>query len=100
MNLSNIVRRALLAGLGAQERVREFIDELVKRGELSKSQGAKIVKDWAEKADKRKEKFSRGLSEIVAKALEKMNLPTKNDIEELHKKVDTLSKRLEGEKKN
>ena len=34
MVIAEIVKRALLAGLGAQEKAKEFIDELVKAGKM------------------------------------------------------------------
>jgi polyhydroxyalkanoate synthesis regulator phasin len=99
MRLFDVVKKALLAGLGAQEKVRELIDELVKKGEISKSQGAKIVRTWTEKADKRKENLGKDLSELINKTLTRMNIPTKKDIQELNKKIDALSKKLEGTEK-
>lgn len=99
MTVFDIVRNALLAGFGVQEKVREFIDDLVKKGELSESQGAKIVKEWTETANKTTEQFSKSLSDVISKTLEKMNIPTKEDIEKLNKKVQSLSlrvKKLEG----
>jgi len=99
MSLFDVIKKALLAGLGAQEKVKELVEELAKKGEISKSEGAKIVKAWTEKADKRTEKVSKNLSEIIDKTLSKMNLPTKKDIQELNKKIDALTKKLEGEKK-
>ncbi len=101
MTVFDAVRKALLAGFGVQEKVKEFIDELVKKGELSESQGAKVVKEWTEKAGKSSEQLSKSLSELVSKTLEKMNLPSKDDIEKLNKKIQSLSarvKRLEGTK--
>lgn len=94
MTFFDVVRNAMLAGFGVQEKVKEFIDELVKKGELSESQGAKLVKEWAEKAGKTSDQLSKGISELVTKTLEKMNLPTKDDIEKLDKKVQSLSNRL------
>jgi polyhydroxyalkanoate synthesis regulator phasin len=99
MSLFDVVKKALLAGLGAQEKVRELIDELVKKGEISKSQGAKIVKTWTEKADKRKENLSKDISELINKTFTRMNIPTKRDIQELNKKIDALTKKLEGTEK-
>ncbi|MFN3395429.1 MAG: phasin family protein [Thermodesulfovibrionales bacterium] len=101
MTVFDIVRNALLAGFGVQEKVREFIDDLVKKGELSESQGAKIVKEWTETANKTTEQFSKSLSDVISKTLEKMNIPTKEDIEKLNKKIQSLSlrvKKLEGVK--
>lgn len=94
MTFFDVVRSALLAGFGVQEKVREFIDELVKKGELSESQGAKLVKEWTEKADKSSEQFTKSLSDIVAKTMEKMTLPTREDIEKLDRKIEDLSARI------
>jgi len=99
MSLFDVVKKALLAGLGAQEKVKELVEELAKKGEISKSQGAKIVKAWTEKADKRRGNISKNLSELINTTLTKMNLPTKKDIQELNKKIDTLTKKLEGTEK-
>jgi len=38
MSLFDVVRKALFAGLGAQEKVKELVEELVKKGELNKSE--------------------------------------------------------------
>jgi polyhydroxyalkanoate synthesis regulator phasin len=99
MTIFNVVRNELMSGFGVQEKVKEFIDELVKKGELSESQGAKLVKEWTEKADKTSSDVSKSADDIVSKALQKMNIPTKEDMEKLNKKIQSLSarvKKLEG----
>jgi polyhydroxyalkanoate synthesis regulator phasin len=101
MAIVDVIRNALLAGFGVQEKVKEVIDDLVKKGELSESQGAKLVKEWTEKVEKNTEDVSKSISEIIAKTLEKMNLPTKGDVEKLQGKIDSLEARvskLEGTK--
>ena len=101
MALFDIIRNALLAGYGVQERVKEFVDELVKKGELSESQGAKLVKEWAEKAEKNTEDISNSLNDLLKKAVDKMKIPSKEDIDSLNEKVSALSARvqkLEGSK--
>ncbi len=99
MTIFDVVRNALLAGYGVQEKVKELIDDLVKKGELSESQGAKLVREWSEKADKSSSEWNKSLSDIMTKTLEKMNIPTRDDIEKLNKKINHLSarvKKLEG----
>lgn len=101
MTFFDVVRNALLAGLGVQEKVNEFVNELVKKGELSESQGAKLLREWTEKADKGTEQFSKNLSDMISKTMEKMTLPSKDDIERLNRKIQALSvrvKKLEGVK--
>ena len=94
MAIFDILRNAMLAGFGVQERVKEFIDDLVKKGELSESQGAKLVKEWSEKADKNVEDISKSMNDLVQKSLEKMSLPTKDDITKLNEQINVLSARL------
>ncbi len=94
MAIFEIVRNAMLAGFGMQERMREFVDDLVKKGELSESQGARLVKEWSEKAEKNTEDMTKSLNEVISKTLQKMNLSTKEDIRTLHDKIDSLSARV------
>jgi polyhydroxyalkanoate synthesis regulator phasin len=94
MALLDMVRSAMLAGFGVQEKVKEFIDDLVKKGELSESQGAKMVKEWSEKVDKNAEDISKSLNELVQRSLAKMNLPSRKEITELNEKVDALFARV------
>lgn len=94
MALFDVVRNALLAGFGVQEKVREFVDDLVKKGELSESQGAKLVREWSEKFEKNTEDLSKSLNDMIAKTLEKMNLSTKDDMQRINDKIDALSSRV------
>ncbi len=101
MAIVDIIRNTLLAGFGVQEKVKEMIDDLVKKGELSESQGAKLVKEWTEKVEKNTEDVSKSLSEMISKTLEKMNLSTKDDIVKMNEKIDAVTARvtkLEGTK--
>lgn len=94
MTLVDILRKGLLAGFGMQEKVRELVDELVEKGELSKSEGAKLVREWSEKAEKSTSEFNKTLTDIITKTMDRMNLPTKDDLDKLDKKVHTLSNRI------
>ncbi|MCE5195421.1 MAG: phasin family protein [Nitrospiraceae bacterium] len=94
MTFFESVRDAMLAGFGMQLKLQEFVEELIKKGELSESQGAKIVKEWTDKAGKGAEDLSKTFSDLMAKGLEKMNIPTKDDIEAVNKKIHQLSNRI------
>jgi polyhydroxyalkanoate synthesis regulator phasin len=94
MAILDIIRNAMLAGFGVQEKVKEIIDDFVKKGELSESQGAKLVKEWSEKVDKNTEDISKSLNELVHKTLEKMSLPSKDEIAKLNEQVNALSERI------
>ena len=93
--LVDAFRKFMLAGFGAKEKLTELVDDLIKKGELSESQGAKVVKEWTEKAEKSTAEFEKTLSEIIPKTLEKMNIPNKEDMEKIDNKIQSLMARLE-----
>jgi polyhydroxyalkanoate synthesis regulator phasin len=94
MTVNEIIHKALMVGIGVPEKINELIDELVKKGELSESQGAKFIKEYSEKVSKSGEDISKGLNEVVNKALEKMNIPTRDEVEKLSRKLTALSSRI------
>lgn len=94
MTLAEIIKKAMLAGLGAQEKAKEFIDELVKAGELSKSDASSLVKEWVSKAEDSRKEFDLKIKDTIAASLEKLNIPSRDDMEKLEKKLQNLSARL------
>jgi polyhydroxyalkanoate synthesis regulator phasin len=94
MTVADILKKAMLAGLGAQEKAKEFVDELVKAGELSKSDGATLVKEWASKAEESTKDIDLKIKDAIGGAFEKLNIPTRDDLEKLEKKIQGISARL------
>lgn len=94
MSINEIVHKALMAGIGLPEKVSEIVDDLVKKGELSKSQGAKLVKECSDKVGRSGEEINKAMTELIDKTLEKMNIPTRDEVEKLKKKVTALSARV------
>jgi len=94
MTVAEVIKKAMLAGLGAQEKAREFVDELVKAGELSKSEGASLVKEWASKAEESTRDMDHKVKAAISGAFEKLNIPTRDDLEKLEKKIQGISARL------
>ena len=94
MIIADIIKKAMLAGLGAQEKAKEFVEELVKAGELSKSEASSLVKEWTSKAEESTKEFDKRVKETVSTVLEKLNIPSREDMEKLEKKVQTLNARL------
>jgi polyhydroxyalkanoate synthesis regulator phasin len=92
--LFETIRNALLAGLGAQEVVSEFVEGLIKRGELSESQGAGLIKEWMDKTRKGAFQMQPDIPGFITMAMDKMNLATKDDIDRLNTKIYDLSERL------
>ena len=90
----SIVRKALLAGLGAQEKVKELLDDLVKKGELNEREGAKLMKEWADKAEAQSKDVNKMFTEGVSRGYGIVNIATREEVDKLTKKVQQLSVRV------
>lgn len=93
------VRRVLMAGVGAvalaQEEVEEFVNKLVDRGEIAEKDGRKLVDDILEKRKGRAQKAEDALESRIEGLLDRMNVPTKSDIDELSKKITLLAQKVD-----
>src|SRR5512144_1148687 len=99
MLVTEVIKKAMLAGLGAQEKAKEFIDELVKAGELSKSEGATLVKEWVSKAEESTTAADHKFKDAIAAAFEKLDIPSRGGLANLEKKSQGIAARrskLEG----
>ncbi|MEK7451691.1 MAG: hypothetical protein AAB643_02465 [Patescibacteria group bacterium] len=94
--MSDLVKKAILVGLGvfslSREKTEKVIKELIKKGEEAEVDEAKFVKDILKIIEKNKEELEEKIEEIAGKVLEKMNIPTKKEVNELRDKINKLSK--------
>ena len=94
----DLIKKALLAGLGVQQSVQNFLDELVKKGEMSDSDAAKLLKDWLHQTEQSAQALEKKINESVTKSLSFVNLPTRQDISRLEKQIEDLAKLLRTSK--
>ena len=101
--LLDAVRKVLLAGIGAvalaQEEIEDFVNKLVERGEIAEKDGKKLVREVMAKRKKEAEKAEDEFSKQVEEILDRMNVPTKADIDSLGEKITSLSKKVDDLKK-
>ncbi|MDW7679140.1 MAG: phasin family protein [bacterium] len=92
----DLFKKTVLMGLGAititKEKAEQIVDELVKKGELAKDDRSKAIQDLLKKAEEQEKILVDKVSAEVNKAIEKLGLPTKKDLERLEKKIDELKK--------
>jgi polyhydroxyalkanoate synthesis regulator phasin len=97
------LRRVLLASVGVValtiEEVGDLVDKLVERGEIAEQEGKKLIVEIKEKRKKKTDEAEEMTSSRVREALDRMDIPTKSDIDELSKKITTLSKKVDELKK-
>lgn len=103
ISLLEASRKVLLAGIGAvalaQDEIDDFIGKLVERGEIAEQDGKRLISEIMDKrkrsADKAEDEFTKRIEEI----LDRMNVPTKEDINKLGQKITNLTKKVDELKK-
>jgi len=102
-SLLEATRKVLLASMGAvalaQEELENFVNKLVERGEIAERDGKQLVRDVMERRRKETQKAEDELEKRMEDLLDRMNVPTKSDIEALSAKITTLSKKVDELKK-
>lgn len=97
------LRRVLLASVGVValtiEEIRELVDKLVERGEIAEQEGKKLVIEIKEKRRKKTDQTEDLASSRMRELMDKMDIPTKSDIDGLSAKIATLSKKVDELKK-
>ncbi|MBT8372039.1 MAG: hypothetical protein KJO34_13820 [Deltaproteobacteria bacterium] len=79
----------------AEDEVDKLVNMLVKEKELSRSEGSKLKKEIVGFTDSLKSWISESIDKRIDEVLDVMNLPTKERINELAARVDTLAKKIE-----
>jgi polyhydroxyalkanoate synthesis regulator phasin len=97
------LRRVLLASIGVValtiEEMGELVDTLVERGEIAEQEGKKLVNELKEKRQKKTDEAEDVASTRMREMMERMDIPTKSDIDDLSAKIATLSKKVDELKK-
>ena len=101
----SILKNTILASIGAlqvtKDKAEKIIDDLIKKGELDKSEKKKAVMELLQKADKStaewRKKFSSEATKVgkdVGDFAKKMQPAMQDDLKKLEAKVDKMSRQL------
>ncbi|WP_233084264.1 phasin family protein [Methanococcoides orientis] len=92
-----------LFGLGmyaiTEEKIDEYVKELVENGDFNKEEGKKFVEDMIEKRKQQQEDLEDKISSKVQEVFGKSDLATKEEIESLQKKIEDLEELLKEKNK-
>lgn len=98
--MSEMFRKMGLFGIGVisltQEKMEEFTQEMVKKGELSKDEGKKFVKDILSEQEKQLKEIEEKINETVRENLKKSGVVMKSDIASLERKIEKLEKTIQS----
>ena len=106
--LLEMTRKILYASIGAvaltQEEVEKFVNKLIERGEIAEKDGRKLIKDIMEKRHKKSEEVQSDAQHQVDSRmkdiLDRMNIPSKSDIDSLNEKITVLTEKIDDLKES
>jgi len=98
MSITDVIKKGTMLGLGlatlTKEKAEEFAGEMIKKGEVSKAEGGKIVKDLMDKARDAEKNLTSKISDEISKTLAKAGLVSKKEFDSLAKQVTSLEKKI------
>ena len=90
----DLLKKTILTGIGIASMTKDKIEELGKKiskeSKLTEEEGKKMVNDLLKQSEKAREDLENQVQKLVQKALEKLDIPTREDFNRLEKKVKKL----------
>jgi len=94
--MKDFIRKSMLVGMGlatvTREKIEQTIDELIKKGEMSEKEGKEAIDELVEKSKEVKKELTDKIENIVSDTLKKLNIPSREEFQELKDKVDRMDK--------
>ncbi|MCK2002564.1 phasin family protein [Peribacillus frigoritolerans] len=90
--LKNVFSLGLGAAAATKEQIEKTVDSLVKKGDISKEDSKFLIKQWVEKGEQAQKQLDDSVKAKVNQALNGLNLATKEEVEELERRIVILEK--------
>jgi polyhydroxyalkanoate synthesis regulator phasin len=94
--MKDLFNKAVSLGLGlavtSKEQIEKVVDELVKKGEMSRAESPAFVDELLKKGEEAKQKVEAMVQERVQAAISELKLATQEDIARLERRLEALEK--------
>jgi polyhydroxyalkanoate synthesis regulator phasin len=98
--MSEMIRKMGLFSVGVisltQEKIEEFSQEMIKKGDMNREEGKKFVRDVLSEKEKQLKDLENKINEVVKANIEKSGIVMKSDISALEKKIEKLEKTVQS----
>lgn len=96
----DFIKKAMFTGIGlasiTKDKVEEVAKEFIDQGNLTEQEGRNLVKEMMDYSDKSKVELEGQIDKFVEKALEKLDLAKRSDIDELKEKMLELQEKIDS----
>ncbi|MBM4286809.1 MAG: polyhydroxyalkanoate synthesis regulator [Deltaproteobacteria bacterium] len=97
--MDDLLKKTISFGLGVfdytKEKVENLVEEMVKRGELSRQESSQAVEELWERVEKEQADFWSKIKEFIQGMVDEMSLARRTELKELEERVAALEKRLQ-----
>ena len=95
----DFIKKAIFIGAGlaslTADKIEEAVEEIVKKGEITEKQGRDLLQELLEKSGKARKEMTERMDRLIQEKLQKLNVPTRNEVDELKGRVEQLEKERE-----
>jgi polyhydroxyalkanoate synthesis regulator phasin len=95
----NLLKKMIWLGAGlavmTTEKIEAVVAELIKKGQLSEREGKELAAELVARSIKAKEELGEKVEKIMSDTLQKLNIPTRKDLEEIKARLERLEKAAE-----
>ena len=95
----NLLKKMIWLGAGlavmTTEKIEAVVAELIKKGQLSEKEGKELAAELVARSMKAKKELGEKVEKIMSDTLQKLNIPTRKDVEELKTRLERLEKAAE-----
>jgi len=94
----DLIKKAMFTGVGfaalTKEKVEDIAKVFVEQGKLSQQEGEKLVEELMSRSKESQQQLTKQVGEMVENTMEKMNLVSMKEIENLQEEIAGLKKRI------
>ncbi len=92
--MQDLFKKIVYTGVGlvtnTSETLRGSVEDLVKRGKISKEEGNSVITSLQENMTEKYEEFEAGITNVVGVVMDKMNVPTTESVKAMEKRIKSL----------
>lgn len=95
----NIFQEGLYVGLGlahrTKKKIEEFAQKITREYNMSEEEGKRFIDDLLKESEESETRLDELIEKRLQNYMKDANIPTKQDIDKLTKKIDQLEKKLD-----
>lgn len=92
-----LVKKALLTGVGvaalSKEKIEDLAKEIVEKGKMTEQEGQKLVDQLLSSSEDARQDLQKQIEEKIQAVLDKMDLAKKSDLDALKLEIEELQKK-------